>query len=133
MARPIVSGVLVVAQGLLGAVVVEENLEEELVAAHLGLAMLLLALVLYIWRASRPDVIGAEPPRVSRGFRRLAIVAPIAILLTIVAGGYMAGTQNYGRPTTSSATAPTTPAARSSPPATASSCRSATPAWWTST
>lgn len=91
------SGVLVILQGLLGAVVVEENLEEELVAAHLGLAMLLLALVIYIWRASRPDVIGAAPPSTSAGFRRLAVVAPVAILLTIIAGGYMAGTQNYGR------------------------------------
>jgi heme A synthase len=93
----IAAGVLVIVQGLLGAVVVEENLEEELVAAHLGLAMLLLALIIYIWRASRPDVIGAEPPATSGGFRRLAVIAPIAILLTIVAGGYMAGTQNYGR------------------------------------
>lgn len=91
------AGVLVIVQGLLGAVVVEENLEEELVAAHLGLAMLLLALVIYIWRASRPEVIGAEPPATSAGFRRLALIAPVAILLTIVAGGYMAGTQNYGR------------------------------------
>ena len=93
----IAAGALVVAQGLLGAVVVEENLEEVLVAAHLGLAMLLLALIVYIWRASRPEVIGAEPPETSRGFRRLAIAAPTAILCTIVAGGYMAGTQNYGR------------------------------------
>ena len=93
----VAAGVLVILQGLLGAVVVEENLEEELVAAHLGLAMLLLALVIYIWRASRPDVIGAEPPATSAGFRRLAVIAPVAILLTIVAGGYMAGTQNYGR------------------------------------
>ena len=36
-------------------------------------------------------------------------------------------------PTTSSATAPTTPAARSSPPATATSCRSARRGSWTST
>jgi heme A synthase len=93
----VAAGVLVILQGLLGAVVVEENLEEELVAAHLGLAMLLLALVMYIWRASRPDVIGAQPPATSPGFRRLAVVAPLAILITIVAGGYMAGTQNYGR------------------------------------
>lgn len=93
----VAAGVLVILQGLLGAVVVEENLEEELVAAHLGLAMLLLALVMYIWRASRPDVIGSDPPATSRGFRRLAVVTPLAILLTIVAGGYMAGTQNYGR------------------------------------
>jgi heme A synthase len=89
---------LVVAQGLLGALTVEENLEEGLVAAHLGLAMLLLALTLYIWRASRPEVLGAEPADGGRGLRRLTLATGTAVLLTIVAGGYMAGTQNYGRP-----------------------------------
>jgi heme A synthase len=88
---------LVVAEGLLGAATVEKNLEEELVAAHLGLAMLILALVLYIWRASRPDVIGAPAADSSVGFRRLAIGVQALILGTIVAGGYMAGTQKYGR------------------------------------
>jgi heme A synthase len=91
------AAVLVVLQGVLGGVVVEENLEEELVAAHLALAMLLLGLVIYIWRASRPEVIGAEPPQTSAGFRRLAWAASILILGTIIAGGYMAGTQKYGR------------------------------------
>lgn len=89
--------VLVIAQGLLGAVVVEENLAEELVAAHLGLAMLLLALVLYIWRAAKPGVAGAEPPASTRGLRLLSVAAPAAILMTIVAGGYVAGTEKYGR------------------------------------
>jgi len=88
---------LVVAQGLLGAATVENNLDELLVAAHLGLAMLLLGLVVYVWRASRPEVIGAEPPVAGRGFRGLAIAASAAVFCTIVAGGYMAGTQNYGR------------------------------------
>jgi heme A synthase len=88
---------LVVAQGLLGAATVENNLDELLVAAHLGLAMLLLGLVIYIWRASRPEAIGAEPPDAGRGLRGLAIGASAAIFCTIVAGGYMAGTQNYGR------------------------------------
>ena len=89
--------VLVGAQGLLGAVTVEQNLEEALVAAHLGLAMLLLALVIYIWRASRPGVIGTAAVDGGPRFRGLAAAAEAAVFLTIVAGGYMAGTQNYGR------------------------------------
>jgi heme A synthase len=88
---------LVIAQGLLGAATVEQNLHEGLVATHLGLAMLLLALTLYIWRASRRDVVGAEPAGGGARFRPLALAASVSILLTIVAGGYMAGTQKYGR------------------------------------
>jgi cytochrome c oxidase assembly protein subunit 15 len=89
---------LVVAEGLLGGLTVEENLEEELVAAHLGLAMLILSLLLYVWRASKPEVIGAPAPETGAGFRRLAIGVQVLLLCTIVAGGYMAGTQKYGRP-----------------------------------
>jgi heme A synthase len=84
---------LVVAQGALGGATVEENLEEVYVAAHLGLAMLLLGLLLYLWRAVndvRPEPGG---PRL----RGLAVAASAAVLGTVVAGGYMAGTQNYGR------------------------------------
>jgi len=86
---------LVVAQGVLGGVVVEENLEEVLVASHLGLAMLLLALAIFIVRRTRPPGPGwsgtGAPPR------GLAAAAQGAVLATIVAGGYMAGTQKYGR------------------------------------
>lgn len=89
--------VLVAAQGGLGGVVVEENLEEELVAAHLGLAMLFLAVIWWIWRSSRPEQIGAEPPEGGPRYRPLAWVASVLVLVTILAGGYMAGTQNYGR------------------------------------
>jgi heme a synthase len=89
--------VLVAAQGALGGATVEENLEEAYVAAHLGLAMLLLGLLLYIWRATRPEVIDSPPVDGGRGFRPLAVAASVAVLCTIVAGGYMAGTQNYGR------------------------------------
>ena len=84
---------LVIAQGALGGATVEENLEEAYVAAHLGLAMLLLGLLLYLWRAvtdARTEIGG---PRL----RGLAIVATGFVLCAIVAGGYMAGTQNYGR------------------------------------
>jgi heme A synthase len=88
---------LVVAEGLLGGATVEENLDEELVAAHLGLAMVILALLIYIWRASRPEVIGAPAPETSTGYRRFAIATQVLVLCTVVAGGYMAGTQKYGR------------------------------------
>ena len=91
----VASAVLVVAQGLLGAATVEKDLDEGLVAAHLGLAMALLALLLYIWRASssRPQTSDVR----HQGLRPLALVTSFLVLCTIVAGGYMAGTQNYGR------------------------------------
>ncbi len=84
---------LVAVQGALGGLTVEENLEEVYVAAHLGLAMLLLGVLLYVVRAAR----GSEPVDGGPRLRGLAIVAAGAVLCTIVAGGYMAGTQNYGR------------------------------------
>jgi heme A synthase len=88
----------VVAEGVLGAATVEKNLEEALVAAHLGLAMLILATVIYVWRASRPETIGAPAFDGGPRFRTLAIVTQVFVWLTVVAGGYMAGTQHYGRP-----------------------------------
>lgn len=83
--------VLVIAQGALGGLTVEKNLQEAYVAAHLGLAMLLLGVLIYIVRATRGTRTVEGGPRV------LAIVATAAVFCTIVAGGYMAGTQNYGR------------------------------------
>ena len=89
----------VVFEGLLGAATVEENLDPPLVAAHLGTAMLILGALMYIWRATRPEVIDAPPAAEGdRGFRRLAVSTQVFVWLTIVAGGYMAGTQHYGRP-----------------------------------
>jgi heme A synthase len=90
---------LIVVQGLLGAATVEQGLDKGLVATHLGLAMALLALAVYAWRASA----SRQSPVASRqeqgpGLRPLAIAASLAVLCTIVAGGYMAGTQKYGRP-----------------------------------
>jgi heme A synthase len=85
--------VLVIAQGALGGATVEENLEEVYVAAHLGLAMLLLGGLVYLWRVVR----GAQVEAGGAGLRLLSIAATAAVFCTIVAGGYMAGTQNYGR------------------------------------
>jgi heme A synthase len=84
---------LVVAQAALGGATVEDNLEEAYVAAHLCLAMLLLGGLLYLWRS----VSGASVTDGGRGMRVLSVAASLAVLCTIVAGGYMAGTQNYGR------------------------------------
>jgi heme A synthase len=84
---------LILAQAALGGATVEDNLEEAYVAAHLGLAMLLLGGLLYLYR----NVSGATLADGGPGMRVLAIAASVAVLCTIVAGGYMAGTQNYGR------------------------------------
>ncbi len=41
---------------------------------------------------------GRRPAARGRGFRLLAVATTAGVLCTIVAGGYMAGTQKYGRP-----------------------------------
>ncbi|MFL5780502.1 MAG: COX15/CtaA family protein [Thermoleophilaceae bacterium] len=84
---------LIVAQAVLGAATVEQDLDEPLVAAHLGLAMLLFAVVLYIVRATRPDAPAVEA---RPGFRRHAVATQVLLFGTIVAGGYMAGTERLG-------------------------------------
>jgi len=98
LVRATVAGaVLIVAQAVLGAATVEKNLDEPLVAAHLGLAMLLFAVALLVVRASRVDEGGA--PGVDGGprFRQLAIATQALLFGAIVAGGYMAGTEHLGR------------------------------------
>ena len=85
--------VLILAQAVLGGATVEDNLEEAYVAAHLCLAMLLLGGLLYLYRNVSGATIADGGPRL----RVLGIAASVAVLCTIVAGGYMAGTQNYGR------------------------------------
>jgi heme A synthase len=85
--------VLILAQALLGAATVEKDLDEPLVAAHLGLAMLLLAVVLYVVRATRPDAPAVEA---RPGFRRHAVATQALLFGAIVAGGYMAGTERLG-------------------------------------
>ncbi|HLL86866.1 MAG TPA: COX15/CtaA family protein [Thermoleophilaceae bacterium] len=90
---------LIVAQGLLGAATVELNLDEALVAVHLGLAMLLLGLLLYVWRSARPPDADDNAGGATAGpaLRRLSVAAAALVLVTIMAGGYMAGTQKHGR------------------------------------
>jgi heme A synthase len=92
---------LVLFQATLGGLTVEKGLKEELVAAHLGIAMLQIALLLYIARLAALRV-GAGPlarrPAATRGMRALAIAASAAALTTIVAGGYMSASELHGTP-----------------------------------
>jgi heme A synthase len=92
----IAAGILVLAQAALGGLTVEEGLHEYLVAAHLGLAMLLVALLLALRRlAVAPE---PRPAESTRGLRTLSVVASALILATIVAGGLVAGTEGEGTP-----------------------------------
>jgi heme A synthase len=92
---------LIFAQAALGGLTVEKGLEEELVAVHLGVAMLQIGLLLLVARLARAD--DARRPAWSRPgsarlLRTLAVLASAAVLATIVAGGYVAGTEKNGTP-----------------------------------
>jgi heme A synthase len=90
----IAAAILVLAQAALGGLTVENNLHEVLVAAHLGLAMVLVAILLALRRATlegSPAPAGGDGP-----LRLLAATAVILLFATIVAGGYMAGTEREG-------------------------------------
>jgi len=102
---------LVLLQAALGGLTVEKGLKEELVAAHLGVAMIqigLLILVAYLARspaAGRPspralrstgDRGGGRPAAVPQGIRVLSLAATAAVLATIVAGGYMSASELKG-------------------------------------
>jgi len=93
----IAAGVLVLLQAGLGGLTVEQGLEEELVAAHLGLAMLLLGLLIGLRRLADRDRVAPSPERV-RGLRATTALAGVLVLATIVAGGYVAGTEQEGTP-----------------------------------
>ena len=85
---------LVLAQAALGGLTVEKGLEDELVAAHLGLAMLLLGLLFVLRRGA--ETTPAPAAETVRGLRPLSIVTAALVLATIVAGGYVAGTEYHG-------------------------------------
>jgi heme A synthase len=91
------AGGLVLVQAALGGLTVEKNLAEELVAAHLALAMILIGLLL--WISYRARVEAGEPAAKSepvRGLKPYAAAATVLLLCAIVAGGYVAGTEEEG-------------------------------------
>jgi Uncharacterized protein required for cytochrome oxidase assembly len=95
----LIAGVLVLAQAGLGGLTVEHSLAEELVAAHLGTAMVLLALLLWLGAKAHSEVgaeSGAAMASPVRGLKPFAATAAVLLLCAIVAGGYMAGTEEKG-------------------------------------
>jgi heme A synthase len=93
----VAAAVLVLAQAALGGLTVEHGLHSAFVAAHLGLAMLLLALLIALRRIAQP-LDHASPVDASRALRATAVVATALLFATIVAGGYVAGTEGEGTP-----------------------------------
>ena len=89
---------LVLAQAALGALTVEHDLHTPLVAAHLATAMLLLAVLLTLaWRARAPrPPDGEQRPPPTRALRSVVTAAATVLLMTIVAGGVIAGTERAG-------------------------------------
>jgi heme A synthase len=85
---------LVLFEGSLGGLTVEHDLHETLVAVHLGTAMLILGVLLALSRASSGISASGNFPG---SVKKLAVAASVSVWATIVAGGYMAGTQKYGR------------------------------------
>ncbi len=86
---------LVLFQAVLGGLTVEHNLHATLVAIHLGVAMVLLAILLAMYRATEPE---PEPAAAAAtpGLRIAAWLAALLVLATIIAGGYVAGTEGEG-------------------------------------
>jgi heme a synthase len=96
---------LVLFQAALGGLTVEKGLKEELVAAHLGIAMLQIGLLILVAQLARSaggdSPVGGRRARsparfAGQGVRVLAIAATAAVLATIVAGGYMSASELHG-------------------------------------
>jgi cytochrome c oxidase assembly protein subunit 15 len=90
------AALLVLAQAVLGGLTVEHGLRTALVAAHLGMAMLLLGTLVALAAAARPARVSPARPRGRP--RVLAAAACVLLLATIVAGGVIAGTEHRGVP-----------------------------------
>ena len=93
----VAAAILVLAQAALGGLTVEHGLHSALVAAHLALAMLLLGLLITLRRIAQPAKT-ASPVDASRALRGTTVVATTLLLCTIIAGGYVAGTEGEGTP-----------------------------------
>ena len=88
--------VLILFQAALGGLTVEKGLEEELVATHLGVAMLQIGLVLLMGRLGGPDPVRSLKLGGTRAVRILTPVAMVTLLATIAAGGYMSASELHG-------------------------------------
>jgi heme A synthase len=95
----IAAALLVLIQAGLGGLTVEHSLKDVLVAAHLGTAMLLFGLLLWLSYKARSEAAletGSPISEPVRGLKPYAATAAVLLLCAIVAGGYMAGTEEKG-------------------------------------
>ena len=89
LAAAVVAGVLVIVQSLLGAAVVLEGLAAELVTAHLGMALIVLAATIFIAERAAH---GPMPTRhVRPNVTRLAAATAIAIFAQMLLGSWVTG------------------------------------------
>jgi heme A synthase len=87
---------LILVQAALGGLTVEEGLKQELVATHLGVAMLQIGLVMLMGKLGGPDPVTSLRPGATRAIRALTGLALVLLLGTIVAGGYMSASELHG-------------------------------------
>ena len=89
LAAAVAAGILVIAQSLLGAAVVLRGLAAELVTAHLGMALVVLAAVVFIAERAVHGRMPVARPR--PGLTRLAGVTAIAIFAQMLLGSWVTG------------------------------------------
>ena len=89
LAAAVVAGVLVIVQSLLGAAVVLEGLAAELVTAHLGMALVVLAATIFIADRATNGPMPAVNARPFLG--RLAAATAAAILAQMLLGSWVTG------------------------------------------
>jgi protoheme IX farnesyltransferase len=89
LAAAVVAGVLVIAQSLLGAAVVLEGLAAELVTAHLGMALTVLAATIFIADRARHGPMPAVHAR--PGLTRLGALTALAIFGQMLLGSWVTG------------------------------------------
>ena len=85
----VVAGILVIVQAWLGGQVVVERLPPELVTAHLGMALAVLASVIVIADRAHLGSMPAAQPR--RGLTRLALVASVVVYAQMLLGSWVTG------------------------------------------
>ena len=89
LAAAVVGGVLVIVQSLLGAAVVLQGLAAELVTAHLGMALTVLAATIFI--ADRATNGPMPAAHVRPGLTRLVAITGIAIFAQMLLGSWVTG------------------------------------------
>ena len=89
VAAAVVAGVLVIAQSALGAAVVLEQLRAELVTAHLGMALTVLAAIIFIAERAANGPVPAAHAR--PGLTRIVAVTAVAIFAQMLLGSWVTG------------------------------------------